>query len=162
MAENIWPRKCTSCGEETQFNGMDEKLNGFGPCKKHRGKHVVASVVYYHSGARDIQDQRDRRKFSPTIVLIPPYDAIVDGKRHLTRSLTVNFYDGKYETCDPEEQYFLEEKRDIAWGETGKKMWEEIHLTAQQRTDIAKAELDSLNAQIAAAKVQQAKTQKSA
>lgn len=140
--EKTWPRKCTACGDSVEFNGKDQDWNGFGPCKRSRGKHSVAAVIYYSPGARDIQDQRDRRRFSPTIVLIPGYDRIIDGKPIQTRKLVVQFQDGKLETIDPEVQYMLEEKKDVAWGAAGLQMWREIYLTITQQNDLAKAELE--------------------
>lgn len=148
MQENTWPRKCLGCGDNVEFNGTEENWQGFGPCKKSRGKHTVAAITYFHPGARDVQDLRDRRKFAPTIVLMPRYDRVIDGKPVQSRALNVQFYDGKLETSDPEVQYLLEEKLDIAWGEGGLRMWREIYLTPEQQGNIAKAELADTQRQI--------------
>jgi hypothetical protein len=138
-----FPKKCLDCGAEVDYDGTDVQYSGFGPCKKHPGKHRVESITYYHSGARDIQDQRDRRKFAPQLVLVPAYPK-QDPKTGLTvntRGLTVQFGDGKLDTEDPEVQYYIERNAQVAWGEEGLKMWREIYLNEKQQVDIAKAEL---------------------
>lgn len=138
-----FPKKCVDCDATVQFDGSDLEYNGFGPCKKHPGNHVVESVLYYHPGARDIQDLRDRRKFAPVIHLVPVYHRIdpKTGNSIQTKGLSVQFGDGKLQTSDPEVQFYLQQKLDIAFGEGGEKMWREIYLTPQQNLDIAKAEL---------------------
>lgn len=136
-------KKCIDCGAEVGYDGSDYDYQGFGPCKKHPGNHVVEAVTYYHPGARDIQDQRDRRKFSPTIHLVPVYTRIdpKTGNSIQTKGLQVLFQDGKLETADPQIQFYLEQKPDIAHGEGGLKMWRDIYLTTDQNLGIAKAEL---------------------
>lgn len=143
-----FPKKCIDCGVDVEYDGDDVHFGGFGPCKKRPGKHRVESVVYYHSGARDIQDQRDRRKFSPQINLIPSYPR-QDPKTGLTvntRGLMIQFGDGKYETEDPEVQFYLERNAEVAWGDGGLQMWREIYLNERQQTDIMKAEREELQA----------------
>jgi hypothetical protein len=107
-------------------------------------------VIYYHPGARDIQDQRDRRRFSPDVVLIPGYDYIdpQSGKMTLTRRLHAQFYDGKFETSDPEQQFYLDQKGDIQSGDEGLQMWRSIYLTTDQNLGIQKAELENVTRQL--------------
>lgn len=148
VMETCWtdgePRKCLNCGKNVEFDGDDQEFNGFGPCPKKYGKHVVESRLYFSPGARDVADVRDRKYFAPTIVLVPAYEKEHNGKRIQTRGLTVQFPNGKFETSDPEAQYFLEQKKDIAWGEGGLKMWQDIYLTPEGK-NIAK---DSENADL--------------
>lgn len=147
MSEH-WPKKCVDCQAEINYNGEDLEHLGFGPCKKHPGNHRVESITFYHSGARDIQDQRDRRRFSPQIVLLPSYPK-VDPKTGLavpTKGLMVQFYDGKYETDDPAKQFFLLTNAQCAIGPEGERMWREIYLTADQREAIVSAENSQLEA----------------
>jgi hypothetical protein len=145
-----FPKKCLDCAAEVAFDGTDMEYQGFGPCKKHPGNHVVEAVTYYHPGARDIQDIRDRRKFSPVIHLVPVYHRIdpKTGNSIQTKGLQVQFGDGKLDTADPQIQFYLEQKPDIAFGEGGLKMWREIYLNPQQNLDIAKAELADTQRQI--------------
>lgn len=142
------PRKCVNCDKEVEFNGNDPDFNGFGPCPKKYGKHVVESKLYFSPGARDIADVRDRKFFAPTIVLVPSYEKEHNGKRVQTRGLTVQFPNGKFETADPEAQYFLEAKQDIAWGEGGLKMWQDIYLTPEGKANAAQSEVEGLKRQL--------------
>lgn len=148
MEQQTWPRKCVHCDAKVEYNGADVENNGFGPCKKRRGKHEVESVVYYHTGARDLQDGRLRRAFAPTVILIPVYDRMVDGKHIQSRGLSVQFVDGKLETSDPEIQFHLEDKRDVLRDEAGLKAWREIYLSVEQQNNIAQAELAETQRQI--------------
>lgn len=139
-----FPKKCVDCGDEVAYDGSDIENSGFGPCKKHPGNHVVESVTYYHPGGRDLQDTRDRRKFSPTIHLVPVYvrEDPKTGRSVQTRGLVVQFeQSGKLETSDPQIQFYLEQKPDIAYGDAGLRMWREIYLTTEQNLGVAKAEL---------------------
>jgi hypothetical protein len=148
MATDTWPRKCVNCQKDVEFNGNDPDFNGFGPCGKKHGKHQVESKLYFSPGARDIADVRDRKFFAPTIVLVPSYEKEHNGKRVQTRGLTVQFPNGKFETADPEAQYFLELKQDIAWGEGGLKMWQDIYLTPEGKANAARSEVDDLKRQL--------------
>jgi len=142
--QNTWPRECVHCKAKVEYNGADLEFSGFGPCKKKPGKHEVESVTYYHAGARDLQDGRDRRRFAPTVILRPAYDRMVDGKHMTTNGLSVQFGDGKLETSDPEIQFHVENKPDVAWGPAGLKMWQDIYLSVEQRNNIAQAENNDL------------------
>jgi len=137
-------RKCLNCGKNVEFDGNDQDFNGFGPCPKKYGKHVVESRLYFSPGARDIADVRDRKFFAPDIVLVPVYDKEHNGKRIQTRGLSVKFTNGKFETSDPEAQYILEQKKDIAWGEGGLKMWQDIYLTPEGKANAANSEVERL------------------
>lgn len=140
------PKICLDCKAEVDYDGEDVFYSGFGPCKRHPGKHRVECKTYYHSGARDIQDQRDRRKFSPQINLVPSYPK-QDPKTGLTvntRGLMVQFGDGKLDTEDPEVQFYLDRNPEVGYGEAGLRMWRDIYLNEKQQTDVAKAELVDL------------------
>jgi len=142
-------KKCIDCDADVQFDGSDQEYNGFGPCRKHPGKHRVEGVIFYHSGALDIQDQRDRRKFSPQITLVPGREKIdpVSGARLVAvKPLMVQFFDGKYETEDPEVQFYLYANRQCATGPEGERMWREIYLNESQRNAILDAENKELEA----------------
>jgi hypothetical protein len=136
-------QKCINCAKPVEYNGTDPEFSGFGPCPKKPGKHEVEAATFYHPGARDIQDQRDRRKFAPVIILQPSYERsdAKTGAITRTRGVSVQFYDGKLETCDPEVQFYLRQKPDIAEGEEGLKMWRAIYLTPDQNLKIAQSEL---------------------
>jgi hypothetical protein len=147
MAIELWPKKCVDCGADVAYNGSDEQYAGFGPCKRHPGKHRVESVIFYHSGARDIQDQRDRRRFSPQIVLkqgITTIDNATGVRKIITNGLMVQFSDGKLETSDPEIQFYLHSNAQCASGPEGLRMWREIYLNEHQQADIIKAENQEL------------------
>lgn len=146
----LWKKQCVLCKAEVVYDGTDVNFSGFGPCKSRPGKHVVECKTYYHPGARDIQDQRDRRKFAPMMFLKPSYPK-VDPKTGLTvntQGLMVQFGDGKLETDDPEVQFYLDQNPGIASGEAGLAMWREIYLNEHQQTEIAKAELADVQRQI--------------
>lgn len=147
---NTWPRKCTECGEMVDYNGTDEKYFGFGPCKKKKGNHTVEAVTYYHPGGKMIQDIRDRRIFSPDIILLPVYEYQAEGGKILkTHGVSAHFYDGKFETADPEQQWYLDQKGDIQSGDEGLKMWREIYLTPEQNLSIKAAELKQKEGELA-------------
>jgi hypothetical protein len=144
-----WSKKCTLCDTAVEYDGTDPKFFGFGPCKKKVGNHLVESKTYYHPGGRDIQDQRDRRRFAPHIILLPVYEYQAEGgKIFKTHGVEANFYDGKFETADPEQQWYLDQKAGIMSGDEGLKMWRQIYLTETQNLNIAKAELEDVNRQI--------------
>lgn len=147
--EGIWSRKCTLCAATVEYDGSDPKFFGFGPCKKKAGNHQVESVTYYHPGARSIQDQRDRRLFSPHVILLPVYEYQAEGgKVFKTHGVDAQFSDGKFETNDPEKQWYLDQKGDIMTGPEGLEMWRSIYLTTEQNLGIQKAELAETQRQI--------------
>lgn len=149
MALTKWPKKCELCSAEVDYDGTDSKFFGFGPCKKKAGNHVVASTTYYHPGARSIQDRRDRRLFSPDIILLPVYEYQAEGgKVFKTHGVSAQFADGKFETADPEQQWYLDQKGDILSGAEGLEMWRSIYLTADQNLDISRTELAETHRQI--------------
>lgn len=147
--EKIWSRKCVRCKADVQYDGSDPKFFGFGPCKAKPGNHEVESVTYYHPGARSVQDQRDRRLFSPIIILLPVYEYQAEGgKVFKTHGVDAQFSDGKFETNDPERQWYLDQKGDIMTGPEGLEMWRSIYLTTEQNLGIQKAELVETQRQI--------------
>lgn len=149
MALEQWPKKCQLCHDDVDYNGADPKFFGFGPCKKKTGNHQVASITYYHPGARSVQDQRDRRLFSPIIILLPVYEYQAEGgKVFKTHGVYAEFSDGKFETNDPEKQWYLDQKGDIQTGTEGLEMWRSIYLTTEQNLGIQKAELADTQRQI--------------
>jgi hypothetical protein len=143
MAEQ-WKKKCVDCGEEVAYGK-------FGPCKGHPGNHTLEMKTYYHPGARDIQDPRDRRKFAPVLILQPGYDQRDPqnpGQLINVKGCDVQFYDGKVETVDPQIQYHLDHKVGILSGEEGLRLWRSIYLTEDQQNNIARAELAETQRQI--------------
>lgn len=148
MSESF-SKTCLDCKETVEYDGSNEEYLGFGPCKKHPGKHRVESVIFYHSGARDIQDQRDRRKFSPQIVLragLTKMDESSGVRTVVSKPLMVHFGDGKYETADPEIQFYLYTNAQCATGPEGERMWREIYLNSDQRNAIIDGENKELEA----------------
>lgn len=147
--EKQWSRKCVRCNANVQYDGTDPKYFGFGPCKAKSGNHEVEPVTYYHPGARSVQDQRDRRLFSPIIILLPVYEYQAEGgKVFKTHGVDAQFSDGKYETNDPERQWYLDQKGDIMTGPEGLEMWRSVYLTTEQNLGIQKAELVETQRQI--------------
>lgn len=134
---------CLNCKKEVKYNGEDLVNFGFGPCKAKPGNHVVEPVTFYHPGARDIQDLKDRRKFAPVIILVPSYESQdpKTGNKTKTRGVSVQFNDGRYETGNPEEIFYLRQKPDIAEGDEGLKMWQKIYLTPEQLNKVNEATL---------------------
>lgn len=140
----IWTKKCIACDEEVKYGA-------FAPCKAKPGNHTLESKTYYHPGARGVADQRDRRNFAPLVILQASYDALDQNTGKFvvkTAGLSVQFFDGKYETDNAELQFHLDNKVGLSSGEEGLKMWREIYLTPEQQTNIAKAELEQLNRRI--------------
>jgi hypothetical protein len=149
MAENKWPKPCELCKADVDYDGTDTKFYGFGPCKKKTGNHLVESKTYYHPGARSVADQRDRRLFSPHVILLPVYEYQAEGgKVFKTHGVDAQFSDGKFETADPEQQWYLDQKGDIISGEAGLSMWRSIYLTETQNLDISRNELAETHRQI--------------
>lgn len=137
---------CTVCSKE--FDYPDFK------CKKQPGNHSVESKTYYHLGGREVADPKDRRKFAPVIVLVPSYDYRDPETQKFvkTEGITVQFYDGKYETANAEEQYHLDRKAKsdsaMVSGKEGHEQWCAIYLTPQQNIDRQRDELASLQKQV--------------
>ncbi len=149
MALENWPKKCELCSATVEYDGTDSKFFGFGPCKKKAGNHQVAAKTYYHPGATSIQDQRDRRRFAPDVILLPVYEYQAEGGKILkTHGVSAHFYDGKFETVDPEQQWYLDQKGDILTGQAGLEMWRTVYLTTEQNLGIQKAELEDVQRQI--------------
>ena len=60
FAEN-WKAKCTVCGKEVTFGNWK--------CEKMPGHHKVAEQVYFHLGGGHLQNWRERRGWSPQMIL---------------------------------------------------------------------------------------------
>lgn len=136
---------CLVCKEEFDYPDF--------ACKKRVGNHVVADKTYVHGGSANIQNIRDRRKFSPTVFLRADTEAITaSGQIVHTEPLVVEFSDAKFTTGDPEKQYWLEnmaaKKFPISWGEEGEKVWRQNQLNPNQQAELQKAELADLTRKI--------------
>src|SRR6185437_14498106 len=117
----LWTRKCVACGEEVTYGN-------FAPWKAKPGNHTLESKVYYHLGAKGVADPRDRSNFAPLIILQCAYDSQdATGKKTIfTPGLSVQFFDGKYETENAELQFHLDHKVGLLSGDEGLKAWREI------------------------------------
>jgi hypothetical protein len=136
---------CTVCKKEFKYPDF--------VCTERIGNHVVAEKTYVHGGSSNIQNIRDRRRFSPTVFLRADTEAITpSGQIVHTEPLVVEFSDARFTTGDPEKQYYLEnlaaKKFPISWGEEGEKVWRENQLSPTQQADLQKAELADLTRKI--------------
>ncbi len=153
--EEEFKKKCLVCGQDVTY--PDWK------CPKLPGHHKVAEVIYFHLGGGHIQHPRERRGWSPQIILKAGYEEVDPRtqQKHLVPTIRVVFAEQRLVTQDPEVQFYLERKNDnsIAWGEEGKKLWEKIYLTPEQQSEIARKalasahkELEDMNALLAQTK----------
>lgn len=134
--------KCTVCKEEVKYPDF--------VCKKQHGNHQVEARSYFHLGGRSVTDMRDRKNFSPQVILVPAYTEIdKTGRPTLSRCVKAEFSYGKFVTSDPEEQYHLERRVQMG-GDivTDEKQWEAVYLTEKQQIDKERAELEALKAQM--------------
>jgi len=143
FAEN-WKAKCTVCGKEVTFGNWK--------CEKMPGHHKVAEQVYFHLGGGHLQNWRERRGWSPQMILKAGIE-LTDprtGAKMLEPTIRVFFAGQQLVTADPELQFYLETKNDqsLAWGDEGRKLWEKIYLTPDQQGELAKKELEKLHKQI--------------
>ena len=144
LAEN-WKAKCIACGKDVTY--PDWK------CPKLPGHHKVAEKVYFHLGGGHIQNPRERRGWSPQIILRAGTEATDTrtGEKYLVPTIRVIFAGQQVTTQDPEIQFYLETKNDnsIVWGDEGLKAWQKNYLTQEQQSEMARAELEGLHKQIA-------------
>jgi hypothetical protein len=139
---NINVPQCTECLRPVIYPNFN--------AENHAGKHRLPAKTYYHPGGRHIADLRDRRRFSPTLILRPAREYF-DAKQQMAiaeSQLAAKFSDGKYTTTDAEEQYYLDRHPEPKTGDAGLEMWRSIYLTADQQTNVKKAELADLDRQI--------------
>lgn len=135
---------CLTCKREVRFSA------GF-TTKAHPGNHQLPMKIYYHPGGAHIRDIRDRRRFSPTLILRPATERFSEssGQYEVRRpQLAVTFHDGKFGTSDAELQYYLDHEAEVQSGDEGKKMWNRIYLTEEQQTSVAKNELEQVQNQL--------------
>jgi hypothetical protein len=118
-------------------------------CSKKPGNHVVEEKTYYHPGASDNPDVKQRRYFSPRITLLPSYESKNPhtGETIKTTECFAQFADGRFNTTDPEQIYYLDEK-EFPTGEEGLALWRSIYLSPEKQADIARAELADTKRQI--------------
>lgn len=137
-------QRCKVCNAVVEYPNFQ--------CSKQPGRHVVESKTYYHAGSATIQSIRDRRKFSPTIILKHEKQRMDENNLIVTEpGIDVQFFDAQYTTADPEEQYYLERlgaKNEIFWGDEGLQMWRRNQLTDAQQVEIQKAELADLTEKV--------------
>ncbi len=142
-AENF-KKKCLACGEDVTYPNWK--------CSKRPGHHRVAEVIYFHLGGGHIQHPRERRGWSPQVILKAGYEEIDPRtqQKHLVPTIRVVFAAQQLATEDPEVQFYLETKNDnsIAWGPEGKKNWDRIYLTPEQQTEIVKRELENAHKEL--------------
>ena len=116
FAEN-WKAKCVACGKDVTY--PDWK------CPKLPGHHKVDERVYFHLGGGHIQNPRERRGWSPQIILRAGTEATDTrtGEKYLVPTIRVIFAGQQVTTQDPEIQFYLETKNDnsIVWGDEGLK-----------------------------------------
>jgi len=139
-----WKSKCAVCGEEITFPNWK--------CKKKPGHHRVTEKTYFHLGGSFLQNWRERRGWSPQILLRAGTEATdaLSGQKYVVPTIRVIFSGQQLTTSDPEVQFYLDSKNDdsIVWGDEGRKGWERIYLTPDQQSDLAKIELEKLHKQI--------------
>ena len=137
-------KKCIVCNKEVSY--PDWK------CAKLPGHHKVAEEVYFHLGGGHLQNPRERRGWSPQVILRAGNEATDTrtGEKYLVPTIRVVFSGQQVVTNDPEVQFYLQTKNDnsIVWGEEGKKLWDKIYLTPEQQSEIARKQLDDLHKQI--------------
>lgn len=132
---------CTVCHKEFGYPDFT--------CSGQPGNHQLPSKTYYHPGGKHIQDLRDRRRFSPTLILRPACESFHDGQQEAgSNQLAVTFKDGKYTTSDAQLQYYLDREAEVKSGDAGETMWRSIYLTDQQQANLAKNELAALQSQL--------------
>lgn len=133
---------CTVCKKGFDYPDFD--------CTRQPGKHSVETKNYYHLGGASIQNPRDRRMFSPTVVLNAGKERISDSGDSVTLGrVVITFNDGgTFSTSDPEQQYYLDRKHGISEGEEGLKAWQKIYLTPEQRKNVAETELAEIDRKI--------------
>jgi hypothetical protein len=145
VAAEDWKAKCRVCKEDVTFSNWK--------CSKLPGHHKVNEQTYFHLGGGHIQNARERRGWSPQVILRAGSEATDTrtGEKYLVPTIRVVFGAQQVTTEDPEIQFYLETKNDnsIAWGPEGRKSWDRIYLTPEQQGEIARKELDNLHKQIA-------------
>lgn len=147
-----WKAKCLACGETVTFERDAAHPDGNWDCKKLPGHHKVQEKIYFHLGGGHLQNLRERRGWSPTVILRAGY-AITDpktGAQMMQPTIRVTFPGQQLATEDPEIQFLVEKKNDksIAWGNEGRREWQRVYLSQEQQKDLANAELESINKQI--------------
>jgi hypothetical protein len=155
-----WKATCIVCGKTFTFE------NGF-ECQSQPGRHVIENKEYYHLGAGHIQSLRDRRMFTPTLNLCSDIEVRdkVTGQISRIEGVLVHFREGgKYETSDPQEQYYLDMHPGVMTGQEGRDAWDRMYLTPEQQTAKARGELADVQKQIreSNALLSQVKAQKGA
>jgi hypothetical protein len=139
-----WKGKCQVCGEDVSYPKWK--------CSKRPGNHRMEEKVYFHLGGSHLQNWRERRGWSPLVILKAGQE-VQDprtGTKLLEPTIQAMFSSQQLCTDDPEIQYYIETKGDhcIVWGPEGRKAWERIYLTPDQQKDLANAELAGINRQI--------------
>jgi hypothetical protein len=138
-----WTAICETCGNAFSYPDFD--------CPKQPGKHTVVGKKYYHLGGAHIQNERERRLFQLSLNLKPDLEVRDKVTGMITREPGVLITldpGGTYETNDPEEQYYLDHKLGMHFGESGKQAWDKVYLTKDQQLTKANAELDDTRRQI--------------
>lgn len=137
-------KTCLVCKKEVTFPNWK--------CERLPGHHKVAEVVFFHLGGGHIQNPRERRNWSPQVILKAGTEATDTrtGEKYLVPTIRVVFSGQQVVTQDPEIQFYLETKNDnsIAWGDEGRKNWDRIYLTPEQQSEIARKELDKIHREI--------------
>ena len=153
-----WEAVCLVCGKRFKYS------DGF-DCDAQPGKHVIQNKEYYHLGAGHIQSIRDRRIFTPALNLKSDIEIRDKVTGMITRieGLIVHFREGgRYESSDPEEQYYLDMHPGVVSGSEGLAAWEKMYLTQDQQLQKGQAQLADLQKQIREnnALLERVKTQK--
>jgi hypothetical protein len=134
---------CTACGGAIQYPDFS--------CDGQPGNHQLPLKTYYHLGGAHIQDRRDRRRFSPTLILKPAREYFNRTSQETTAEpqLLAVFSDGKYSTRDAQIQYLLDRHSEVVHGDEGLAQWRKIYLTDEQQTLVMKNEVAELDREIA-------------
>jgi hypothetical protein len=144
FAEN-WKSFCIACKKEVTYPNWK--------CEKLPGHHKVQEQIYFHLGGGHIHNPRERRSWSPQVILRAGTEATDTrtGEKYLVPTIRVIFSGQQVATEDPETQFYLETKNDnsIAWGPEGKASWDRIYLTVDQQKELAQKDLDRLHKLVA-------------
>jgi hypothetical protein len=139
-----WHAVCVVCGKDFNYaSGFD--------CEAQPGRHTVEPKEYFHLGAGHIQSIRDRRMFSPTLNLCADIEVRdkITGQITRVEGVLVHFKEGgKYETTDPQEQYYLDMHPGVMTGREGQEAWDKMYLTQEQLLHKAQASLADIQKQI--------------
>lgn len=104
--------------------------------------HIVADRTYYMLDAPS--DPNDRIHSRNLICNVIPEKQETRGN-DIVRipGVHIEFVRGKFATTDPQIQMRLEQRKNILWGDEGKKRWENNYYTDKEKSNLASMELQA-------------------